>query len=330
MKYLNLLYLAVGVALLIIIFNETNFSEVWSLVSKLGWQGIVGILIVYAIGFSTDVATWLFCFINIPIKYSWFYRLFCVRIVGEAFNRITPFVSLGGEPLKAKILQNYYRISYQDSTISLILSTTIDTLGLIIFLTIGFVLLLNNNVLSIEFKGLAGLGLITLSFGIIVFFLIQRSQIVSKITNWLEQFSWSKQFQDLLELVKETDSRLAGFYSDQKYRFRGSFACAFLNWPLGVVEIYLTMHLLGENITIKDAWIVEAMAQLARNATFFIPASIGTQEGAFLLVCDGITGSSSFGIAVSIVRRFRELIWILLGLIVWIGYFWKSKSRSIK
>jgi uncharacterized membrane protein YbhN (UPF0104 family) len=72
------------------------------------------------------------------------------------------------------------------------------------------------------------------------------------------------------------------------------------------------------------------MAQLARNATFFIPASIGTQEGAFLLVCDGITGSSSFGIAVSIVRRFRELIWILLGLIVWIGYFWKSKSRSIK
>ena len=47
-----------------------------------------------------------------------------------------------------------------------------------------------------------------------------------------------------------------------------------------------------------------------RSGTFFIPASIGAQEGAFLLVYTAITGSPSLGIAVALVRRLREVLWI--------------------
>ena len=60
-------------------------------------------------------------------------------------------------------------------------------------------------------------------------------------------------------------------------------------------------------------WIIEAVAQLVRTGTFFIPASIGAQEGAFLLVCGAITGSPTLGVSVSVVRRLREVIWIVWG-----------------
>ena len=49
-----------------------------------------------------------------------------------------------------------------------------------------------------------------------------------------------------------------------------------------------------------DAWIIEAVAQLVRTGTFFIPASIGAQEGAFMLVCAAMTGSPALGVAVAV------------------------------
>jgi hypothetical protein len=56
------------------------------------------------------------------------------------------------------------------------------------------------------------------------------------------------------------------------------------------------MYLLGHPITFTDAWIIEAMAQLVRAGTFFIPSSIGAQEATFTVVCSAITGTPSLGI----------------------------------
>ena len=76
------------------------------------------------------------------------------------------------------------------------------------------------------------------------------------------------------------------------------------------------MKFLGHPISLIDAWIMEAVAQLIRAGTFFIPASIGVQEGAFLAIGSAITGSPSAGFAAAIVRRVREVIWIGWGILV--------------
>jgi hypothetical protein len=59
------------------------------------------------------------------------------------------------------------------------------------------------------------------------------------------------------------------------------------------------------------------MAQLVRAGTSFIPASIGAQEGALVLASTAMTGSGTVGMALSVIRRFRELIWIIGGLGLW-------------
>jgi uncharacterized membrane protein YbhN (UPF0104 family) len=87
-----------------------------------------------------------------------------------------------------------------------------------------------------------------------------------------------------------------------------------------VIEIYCIMYLLGHPITFTDAWIIEAMAQLVRAGTFFIPSSIGAQEATFTVVCSAITGMPSLGLAALVIRRSREIVWILTGFGIWWWY----------
>lgn len=59
---------------------------------------------------------------------------------------------------------------------------------------------------------------------------------------------------------------------------------------------------------------IECMVQLVRTVTFFIPAGLGTQEGAFLLGVGALTGVPSAGVATAVIRRGRDLLWIALSL----------------
>jgi glycosyltransferase 2 family protein len=317
LKYFNLIYLAIGVTFLIVIFDRTDFSAVRSQVIQIGWEGISCVLILYFLAFLTDVISWLCCFQEIPFTWLWLRRLFTIRIIGEAFNRITPFASLGGEPLKALLLKKHYKIDYQNSITSLVLNTTIDTLGLVFFLAIGFILLLGNNAFDRNFKILAGLGLLAFSFGTIVFFLIQKSRLTTNLIERLEKTRFYPKFAPILQTIEQTDRQLHQFYHHSQPRFYLSLACAFINWPIGVLEVYYILKFLGRSIDLSDAWTIESITQLVRNGTFFIPSSIGTQEGAFLLVCTAITSDRILGISLSLIRRLREIIWIFFGLICW-------------
>ena len=327
MKYLQLLYLAIGVALLVAVVQQVDLGEVWQQVGHLSWFGLIVVIGIYFLAFLSDVWAWQLTFISLPSSFRWLSRLFLVRIVGEAFNRITPMASMGGEPLKVYLLKHRYQIGYRESGVSLLLAKTLDTLALVIFLCIGFLLLLGNEKLSDRFKIVAGVALALLSSGIIIFFLLQRFQLLSAFSNRLDRTRWSKHLGGFLSLLQDTDRQLSTFYKHPQ-RFRFTLAVAFLNWPLGTLEMYYILKFLGHPVTFGEAWIVEAMVQLVRAGIFFIPASLGTQEGTFILVCSAITGNPGTGLAVSIVKRFRELLWILAGLAV--GWLLSSPSLPRK
>jgi hypothetical protein len=65
---------------------------------------------------------------------------------------------------------------------------------------------------------------------------------------------------------------------------------------------------------------------MIRAAVFFIPLGIGAQEGAFVVITTAVTGVPGLGLACAAVRRIRELVWILLGLLAWTLYPTKPKK----
>jgi hypothetical protein len=68
--------------------------------------------------------------------------------------------------------------------------------------------------------------------------------------------------------------------------------------------------------------------QLVRAGSFFIPLSLGAQEGGLILIFTSLGMAGPMGLAVSFVRRIRELVWIALGLLLgWGTSFRPSKVQ---
>ena len=104
----------------------------------------------------------------------------------------------------------------------------------------------------------------------------------------------------MLHHLHAVEDRLVHFYTARRGRLIGALASSMLNWFLGVVEVYVVMQLLGHPVSFADACIIEAVTQLVRAATFVIPASIGAQEGAFLVIGTAITGQPSLALAMAL------------------------------
>ncbi len=315
MRILKTLYVLIGVVLLVLVLSDIDLAEVWQRASGIGW-GMAVVLALYLGAFVIDTFTWQMALVSIPLTASWLYRFWKVRMVGEVFNSVMPAASMGGEPVKAVLLKRYYGIGYGKSTVSLILAKTINMISLVVFLAIGFAFMLDSEALSVNQKAIAGLGLAAFFVGTALFFAIQRWRATSLAGTWISRFRFARRVEAGLHHIRDMDERLVGFYTRHRGRFAVAMSLAFVNWLIGIGEIYYTMIFLGHPLSLTEAWIIEAVAQLVRAGTFFIPASIGAQEGAFLLVYTAITGSPALGIAVALVRRLREILWIGWGVAV--------------
>ena len=168
MRWLKFLLLAIGIGLLIYIVSSVNIEETIKLIQKIG-MGMGLILCLYFLAFLIDTFTWQLTLKNIPLTAAWTYRFFQMRLAGEAFNNLTPLAGMGGEPLKAILLNKYYSVSYRDGIASVIIAKTINVLALILFLAIGFLFVLNSTDLNIRYKSIAGVGLITFSTAVVLF-----------------------------------------------------------------------------------------------------------------------------------------------------------------
>ncbi len=316
-----------GVVLLSFVVAEIDLAEVIVQVAKVGY-GILVLVGIYFVAFAIDSITWQMTIRGVPLNLVWAYRVWKLRMVGESFNAVIPAGGMGGEPVKASLLKSHYAINYREGTASLILAKTINMIALVIFLIGGFVLMIEGQTLPKAYEYVAGAGLLAFMIGVFLFFVIQRLSITSLTGMWISRWRIGRRLEDILHLIHDMDERLVHFYTLNKGRLAGALLLAFVNWMLGVVEIYYALVFLDRPITWAEAWIIEAVAQMVRTGAFFIPAAIGVQEGAFLLVCGAITGSAPIGVAVSVIRRIREVIWIVGGFAV--GALFSLRATNTK
>jgi len=315
------LYWLLGIGLLAWIAREADLGAVLARAREIGVGGMAVVLAIYLAAFVIDTWTWQMTLPSLPLDARSLYRLWKVRMVGEAVNATTPAAGLGGEPVKAVLLKRHCGIGYREGTASLVLARTINILALLLFLTGGYLLVLRAPDLPAGFRAVAGAGLAVSVAGGLALWALQRFRITSLAGTFAAGFPAARRIERVLGHVRDVDDLLVAFYTLRRGRFAAATALAFVNWWLGAVEVWFVLRALGHPLPLGDAWIIESAAQLVRLGAFFIPASLGAQEGAFFLVGEALAGSATLGVAVGLVRRFRELLWILWGfaLAAWLG-----------
>src|SRR5690606_6044368 len=109
------------------------------------------------------------------------------------------------------------------------------------------------------------------------------------------------------------EDKINAFARAHRARYAASIALSTLRWTLGTAEMWLALYLLGHPVSLAEALVLEGLLQLARSVSFFIPANLGTQDGALALAAAAITGVAAAGLGAALLRRVREVIFIALG-----------------
>ncbi len=308
------LALILGLALLGFIAFQADLAEVWAAMSGLGLAGAGMVLMIFAVSFCIDSASWQLMLPSARLDALWLARLTKVRLVGEALNHIVPAGSLGGEPVKAWLLKRLHGIGYREAAASLIMAKTVNLLALIAFCTFGLALIWRDPRLSETFRVTAAAGLVVLALGVFGFYGVQRGRAASRLARLFARWRFAAALESFLEHIHDIDDRFGAFYGTQRRRFALALVLALANWAANMAELYAILWLLGQPITWAEAMAIETAAQLVRAGTFFIPGSLGASEAVMVVIFDALSGRPALGLAVALIRRGREAVWIAWGL----------------
>lgn len=312
MKTIRILYLLLGISLLAYVFSQTDLGLLWQNLVKTGW-GIFWVLAVYGFAFAVDTVAWQFTLPSRKVSFDWLYNLWKVRMVGAAFGKMLPFSAFGGAPIKGFLLKRHYGIGYKEGAASIILVESTHLISMVFFMASGVVLMLFDSNLPKSYYTFSIISLSALTVGIFAFYIIQRFKITSIASGWISKQSLGRRLEKFLSHLQDFDDRLVHFYTRKRSYFFGSLGLNLFNWYLGAFEIYIILYFLGHPVSIVESIILETLVELVRAGTFFIPATLGTQEAAFLLATGALTGQPALGVATALIRRVREIVWLVLG-----------------
>jgi hypothetical protein len=200
------------------------------------------------------------------------------------------------------------------------------TVSLILFMIPGIVFLFMDNGISETFKISSLTGMITFSILIFLFLLFQVTGTLSWMVHGFNRLFPAQTPRPSLEHLVALCGMMSSYYRQHRGLFLKSIAFGFLGWVAGVGELYLTLFFLGIPVGFKELWIIESLLQLIRAGSFFIPLSLGAQEGGLILIFTSLGMAGPLGLAVSFVRRIRELVWIALGLLLGWGTSFKPSK----
>ena len=326
-KLLKLIFLLIGCLLLGWAVSTVDLLAVADLLIKLGY-GFIIILILYSSVTWVDTVAWKNNFKKEETRQFSLWSLWCIRQIGEAYNTITPLGTLGGEPIKAQLLKERHGLSLKQGMASQVIARTTFLIALILFFIPGIFFTLRSNIISEKIKMACLLAMSILSILIFLFLIFQVTGTLGKLARWASKHSFGKKMGIFLDKIELLDQGISSYYKQDILRATISVSYAFVGWVIGLAELYVTLYFLGYNLSLTDLWLIEALAQLIRNASFFIPLSIGAQEGGLLLIFTALGMPGTLGITVSFVRRIKELLWVCFGLAIgWSIAFNPKKSQ---
>jgi glycosyltransferase 2 family protein len=244
-------------------------------------------------------------------------RLFLLRLAGESLNQLTPTASLGGEPFKALRL-HALGVAWHEATASLVIHKALMVLSLVFYILICLAMIpAALPGISPHLAWFSCLGTLLLATAGSAFVVLQRRNPCSLLVSILDRFNLCPavlraKAPDFAAL----DATLAAFYRD--HTGAGLLALFFylLGWMVHAAEVCLIFWLLGHPIGIRLALCLDALSQLVAGLGFMIPVSMGVQDGGNILLSLGFNLGSTLGAGFSILRRFREAFWLLLGLLI--------------
>jgi uncharacterized membrane protein YbhN (UPF0104 family) len=315
MRALKAILLVLGLALLGLLVYRVGAEPILETLRRLAWWQFALVCVPYAFITAADTFGWRFAFARDRAP---FWRLYGARLAGEALNLVTAVGAVGGEVAKAWLVRR--DVTYAESVPSIVVAKTTITMAQALFLLVGLVLAWITVPLTSELLR-AMLWLLVVEVVAVGGFLgAQLSGLVARGGRVLKAFGAITD----TAYAETLDRSLRDYYRREWRRFGLSVGFHLAGWMLGALDAVVIMWALGLITDLTVATIIEALGSAVRFATFLVPASLGPFEAANAAVFAVLGFGAGAGLAFSIVRRARQVVWIVIGLAVLAAMRWSA------
>jgi putative membrane protein len=303
-----------GIAACVFIFTRHDWDEVWQAIRLLGW-GLAVIILWRFVSLVIAGAAWRLLFT--PGFRPSFGITVVARWISESVNALLPVAQVGGELARARLLFHAMKregkpTSGMDAAATVIVDMTLALLAQVIFALPGLWHLwqLNENAIT----RVAG-GVVVSVLPLVLLIAAQHQGAIKGGAVLAARFGLARLVADESQ-EHPLWSRLAALY--RRIPLAASVTCAhLLAWTLRAGEVYIALRLMGQEIGLLDAVMIEGLLSAARTLGFLLPAGLGVQEGAILLLCSWAGVPGHVALALALVKRARELGVCLPGLVTW-------------
>lgn len=101
----------------------------------------------------------------------------------------------------------------------------------------------------------------------------------------------------------------------------------FVCWLAGAFETWVVFRLMGKPVGPLTALAIDSLVNTLRTGGFWVPASLGVQEGSYLIVCSILGIGSAEALALSIIRRARDIA-IAMTSVAWTRFWRMSRGPA--
>jgi putative membrane protein len=305
-----LLAMTAGLAMTAWLIVDQGAAAVGRAVVSIGW-GLPLILLVHLGQLALSGAAWSALIRRFTtVKMPTFMNL---RLVREAVDNALPVIYIAGEVAVIRLL-GIYHVRPGLATASIVVDWTMELASQFLFTLMGLVLLLAAGYQGPILRWVV-LVLVATMLTTVGFLLFQRSgmfRLLERLTARLGA-SFSRLPPDLLSGLNDS---IHAIYADRR-RVWASCLWHTLSWMGGALEVWVILYCMGTPVTLDQALVMESLGTAVRSVGFVIPGGFGIQEGGFLLIGMIYGIPTGNGLALSLLKRVRELLLIPPGLWLW-------------
>jgi len=304
--------LASGIVLFFFLVARLGADNILANLRMVGW-GILLILGAEILAFLANTLGWRLAFPRQEAVPS-FRHLLLARIAGDGVNYLTPTATMGGEFVRVRMLQG--QASTPSLAASVIVAKLTQTVGLVIYISGGLFIVLDNLRLPVGAKlGIIG-SLALLAIILLALVFVQRRGLLMPALRFSERWTFLRFLAPLRSSAERIDAEMSRIHRESFGRVILSSVAFALGFACGVIESYLILWCFGIPTSFQLALAVDVLGVAINNLTFFVPLRVGTQEAGKTLVFAMLGLSPTQGLAAGVVCRIRELIWAFLGLAI--------------
>lgn len=303
---------AFGLALSAWLLESYGFGRIMGLLAHAGWIGLLTVIAFHAVQILFSAMAWR-VIAGPTVPRPGLRNYMAMRWIREAVNNLLPVAQIGGEFVVSRLLQRW-GMKLAPAIAGTVADLTMEMVTQILFTLLGLGLLVdtvgNGGITDYVITGLAVAALIAAGF-----FGAQLLGLAAGIEQGLmrigRSFGWSKTAN-----VSGLHDALIGCYRSPS-RVAQAALWQMVSWLLGGVEVCLALYFLGHTVGLVPGLIIESIGQALKAVGFAVPGALGIQEGGYIIICQVFGLSPEVAISLSLMKRLREVVLGVPGLLAW-------------